>query len=94
MATLPIFIAELHIIRHGLGIHEKQVKGYPDIPVTLGHHLRKRRLDLGLTQREVSARFGVSPTPYNYWEANRFKPRVDKWPEIIRFLGYDPRPVG
>jgi transcriptional regulator with XRE-family HTH domain len=33
---------------------------YPDALVTLGDHIRKRRLDLGLRQRDVAAQFGVN----------------------------------
>lgn len=93
MATLPIFACELHIPLRCLGPHEKQVKGYPESPSTLGQHLRKRRLDLGLTQEQVAARFGISVTSYNYWEADRIDPKIAQWPEITRFLGRDPSPA-
>ena len=34
--------------------------GYPTHPKTLGDHLRKQRLDLGISQRELGGRLGVS----------------------------------
>lgn len=68
------------------------MKGYPAAPTTLGEHLRKRRLDLRETQEQAAARFGISFTAYNGWEANRIAPNSAKWPEVIRFLGYDPTP--
>jgi transcriptional regulator with XRE-family HTH domain len=71
----------------------KQVKGYPDAPKTLGEHLRKRRLDLRETQAQAAARFGISSTAYNGWEADRIAPNISKWPEVVRFLGYDPTPA-
>ena len=93
MATLPIFWATIRASLHCLGPHEKQVKGYPETPGTLGEHLRKRRLDLRQTQEQVAARFHVSFTSYNGWEADRIAPNFAKWPELIRFLGYDPSPT-
>lgn len=92
MVSLPIFIAHIQASRCCLGPHEKQAKNYPENPKTLGEHLRKRRLDLYQTQEQVAMRFGVSVTTYIYWEANHVVPKVDKWPKIVQFLGYDPSP--
>lgn len=92
MATLPIFIAHIQFSRCCLGPHEKRAKNYPENPRTLGEHLRKRRLNLYQTQEQVSMRFRISVTAYNYWEADRIAPKVNKWPEVVRFLGYDPSP--
>ena len=78
---------------HCPGPHDKQVKGYPETPRSLGEHLRKRRLDLGQTQVQAAARFGISVTAYNGWEAGRIAPEIAKWPEVVRFLGYDPSPA-
>jgi transcriptional regulator with XRE-family HTH domain len=92
MATLPIFWATIRAPLHCLGPHEKQVKGYPAAPTTLGEHLRKRRLDLRETQAQAAARFGISSTAYNGWEGDRIVPNIAKWPDVVRFLGYDPSP--
>ena len=90
MGTLPFFWATIRAPLHCLGPHEKRVKGYPDAPKTLGEHLRKSRLDLGETQEQAASRFGVTFTSYNGWEADRIAPKVCQWPEMVRFLGYDP----
>jgi transcriptional regulator with XRE-family HTH domain len=51
-------------------------KGYPVPPVTIGEHLRKRRLDLGLLQSQVAERIGVTPSTVWNWEHGRLpKPR-------------------
>lgn len=39
------------------------------MPLSLGQHLRKRRLNRAQTQHEVAAHFGISFTAYNRWEA-------------------------
>ncbi len=65
---------------------------YPTKLVTVGNHIRKRRLDLGLLQREVATKVGISNQTLQYWEAGRHEPEFRYLPAIIRFLGYDPRP--
>ena len=59
-------------------------------PKTLGEHLRRRRMDLGLRQSDVAARIGVGPQTVNYWENGHFNPEVQFVPNIVAFLGYDP----
>jgi transcriptional regulator with XRE-family HTH domain len=60
-------------------------------PVTLGDHLRRRRLELGLYQKDVAAEIGVTASTIWNWEHGwtvdwRYLPRV------IVFLGYNPIP--
>ncbi len=63
---------------------------YPRTLKTLGNHLRKRRLDLNLLQKDVAQRLGVcDPSVYN-WENNITKPAIKYIPKIIEFLGYVP----
>lgn len=66
--------------------------GYPRGINTLGDHLRKRRLDLGLLQREVAERIGVDPATVTNRELRHVAPEFRWLPAIIDFLGYDPRP--
>jgi transcriptional regulator with XRE-family HTH domain len=63
---------------------------YPRELNTLGNHLRKRRLDLKLTQKDVAEKLGVDKTTVQFWENNRVKPSLRLIPKIIEFLGYDP----
>lgn len=92
MATLPIFTALIQAPWRCLGPHEKRMKHYPESPSTLGEHLRKRRLDLGMTQEQAAMHFGVTVVSYKSWEGDRNSPGIGKWPGIIDFLGYDPSP--
>lgn len=64
--------------------------GYPQTLKNLGDHLRKRRLDLKLLQKEVAKKIGVDETSIYYWENNRVKPSLTYIPKIIEFLGYIP----
>ncbi len=57
---------------------------------TLGDHLRKKRLDLKLLQREVTKRLGVNPTSIYNWENNTSTLKVSYIPRIVEFLGYAP----
>jgi transcriptional regulator with XRE-family HTH domain len=67
--------------------------GYPRVSRHIGDHLRKRRLDLNLLQREVAERLGASPAAITNWELGHTAPALAWMPHIIRFLGYDPRPM-
>ncbi|MEW6324773.1 MAG: helix-turn-helix transcriptional regulator [Nitrospirota bacterium] len=64
-------------------------KGYPVAPRTLGEHVRKRRLDLGLYQAQVAERIGVTKSTVYNWERGR-EPARQHQAKIIEFLGYWP----
>ena len=64
---------------------------YPTELRSIGDHLRKRRLDLGLLQKEVALQIGVDEATIFNWEAGAASPGLRALPEVIRFLGYDPR---
>lgn len=59
---------------------------------TLGDHIRKRRLDLGLMQKEAAEQIGVSDATIYNWERNATSPTAHAMPAVLRFLGYDPFP--
>ena len=63
---------------------------YPAELNTLGDHIRKRRLDLGLTQCEVAEKLGVTESTVWNWEASHSSPQLRFIPRIIAFLGYSP----
>jgi transcriptional regulator with XRE-family HTH domain len=56
---------------------------------TLGDHIRKRRLEFGLLQREVADLLGADPQSVNAWERNYRQPSLRLLPAIRAFLGYD-----
>ncbi len=63
---------------------------YPIELKTHGDHIRWRRLDLGLLQREVAERLGVSEASVWQWERSRTTPPPRYIPRIYDFLGYCP----
>jgi transcriptional regulator with XRE-family HTH domain len=63
---------------------------YPRTLKTLGDHIRKRRLDLSLQQKDVSQILGVSEASIWYWEKSLISPSLHHIPKIIEFLGYVP----
>jgi transcriptional regulator with XRE-family HTH domain len=65
---------------------------YPKEINTLGDHLRTRRLDLKLLQREVAEQIGVDETTITGWERNTTTPLIRFMPAIVQFPGYDPLP--
>ena len=67
-------------------------RGYPTELRTLGDHIRKRRLDLGLWQRTVAKQLGVRSETLRLWEHGLARPLARHYSRIVRFLGYDPEP--
>jgi len=67
---------------------------YPKELKTLGDHIRKRRLDLGLFQKQVAEQIGVTESTIFNWESNETQPPNRHVPRIIAFLGYNPIVTG
>lgn len=62
-----------------------------DKPVTLGDHLRNRRVALGfLHQKDVANFLKISKATVYNWENNRSSPSLYQIPKVIKFLGYYP----
>lgn len=67
-----------------------KAKPFKDNPITLGDHLRKRRHELKLQQKQIAKRLKINQWTYIKWETNRVEPETRYWPRIIAILGYDP----
>jgi len=70
---------------------KKPVSGnYPKELSTLGDHLKKRRLDLKMLQKEVAAILNTTVCSYRNWEKNWRNPSFQHMSSIIKFLKYVP----
>ena len=65
---------------------------YAREPKTLGEHLKKRRYELELRQKDAAGRLEISQSTYITWETYGAEPEIRYWPRIVAFLGYDPVP--
>ena len=87
------FLYYTHLKRHSFSIQipleKQQLPGYPEFPITVGEHIRKKRMDLGLLQREVADIIGVTESSIWNWEHGT-EPELQYNPKIIKFLGYIP----
>jgi len=63
---------------------------YPKEPVTLGEHIRKKRMDLNLNQIDVARYMDIEEETIGNWERNLTVPQIKYYPKIIDFLGYSP----
>ena len=64
-------------------------------PRTIGDHIKKRRQELGLTQKQVAEVLATTQFSVIHWEKNAFQPnRPALLRRVIAFLGYDPLPHG
>jgi DNA-binding XRE family transcriptional regulator len=83
MDSLPI----CHIVLKAV---KPERKPYPKELKTYGDHLRKKRLDLNLSQPQVAKIINVTTDSITNWELNRGTPNLTLIPKIISFLGYTP----
>ena len=67
---------------------------YPVYPQTTGEHIRKKRLDLKLYQKDVAKILGVQTATVWNWEKGGREPDLRWIPQIISFLGYIPFSIG
>ena len=63
--------------------HRKELK-------TIGDRIRKRRLDLGLRQRDLAQLLGVHVTTVTNWEVGHSQPVLRYLPGLMRFLAPAP----
>jgi len=75
------------LYHRGLFFHACLPKGHIK---SLGDHIKKKRLDLKIFQKEAAKKIGVDETTIWLWENNRVEPSISFIPKIIGFLGYIP----
>jgi len=63
---------------------------YPKHLKALGNHIRAKRLDLGLLQKDVAGIIGVTTDTITNWEKGRNQPMHWHYLKINKFLGYSP----
>ncbi len=71
-----------------------RAKDYSETPQSLGEHLKKRRRELGLLQREVAETMAVSTATAANWEKGKATPTPAQFRPVLDFLGYDPTSEG
>ena len=78
----------LHVHLRG---QERPSAEYPAEIQTLGDHIRKHQLDLGLLQKQVAVQLPTTPRAHN-WESGHISPGFWYFSAIRLFLGYLPIP--
>jgi ribosome-binding protein aMBF1 (putative translation factor) len=57
---------------------------------TLAEHLRKQRLNRGLTQKQAAAQIGTTHYTLSEWELGKATPRRSCRRKLVAWLGFDP----
>jgi len=65
---------------------QERIKGYPVKLEHIGDYLRKKRLECGITIKELAEMFKVSKETILNWEFGRKKPSKRLLQKIIEFL--------
>lgn len=68
----------------------KVLTKFNKVPITVGDHIRKARIERQLFQREVADIIGISEDCLTNWENNRCSPQNKYKEKITLFLGYTP----
>jgi transcriptional regulator with XRE-family HTH domain len=68
-------------------------QGYSKEPQTIGNHIRNRRLELKLTQKQAGDTIGVHHSTVLAWETGKKVPYAKHLAKIEQFLGYEPPKV-
>jgi transcriptional regulator with XRE-family HTH domain len=87
---LPSCCRTLTAAKSQVTIYDKERKGYPKDLRRIGDHIRRKRLDAGLTLDQVAVLLGVSRSLIHGWEKHRRWPVGEIRKRLIAFLGYDP----
>lgn len=87
---LPFCYFTLKTSRTAVRLRKLVQKGFKIRPVTLGQHLRSRRLILKLTQTQAAERLNTLREHYERWKRDEVAPTASFWPRLIGFLGSYP----
>jgi DNA-binding XRE family transcriptional regulator len=91
MAALPIWEIRIVVPSPIYPYRWKCTQAVPKEQVTIGDHLKGRRLERHLFQADLAESFGVDVASVRNWESNRSQPAKRFIAPIIRWLGYNPR---
>jgi DNA-binding XRE family transcriptional regulator len=64
-------------------------KAYPKELTTIGDAIRKRRLDLGLLQKDVAKIVGCDKTTILNWERGHTHPSANHMPQVMIFMAHN-----
>jgi DNA-binding transcriptional regulator YiaG len=83
MLMLPFY-------RYLKSIKKPFIKRYNLNPQAIGEHIRKKRIESGLLQKDLAVVLNTCEDTVTGWESQRSKPVISWYPKIIQFLGYYP----
>ena len=71
-------------------VYRRLWRGIGAEPRTIGEHLRRKRVDMGLTNVELAHILAVAYQTVERWEHNRCPMKPKHRAKVVAFLGYDP----
>jgi transcriptional regulator with XRE-family HTH domain len=75
-------------------VYRRLQLGVAGTPETLGEHLRRVRVDRGLTNVQTALMLGVAYQTVERWEHNRRAISAKNRSKVLAFLGFDPDEAG
>jgi DNA-binding XRE family transcriptional regulator len=71
------------------GAKKPKDSAYPAELRPVGDHIRARRLDFGLFQKDGAKEIGVTTDTITNWKNGDSTATLKSWPKVTRFLGYE-----
>ena len=71
-------------------VYRRLARAIVDEPKTLGEHLRRKRVDMGITNVQLAQILRVAYQTVEKWEHNRVPVGPKSRAKVVAFLGYDP----
>jgi ribosome-binding protein aMBF1 (putative translation factor) len=66
-------------------------KSFPVTLTTLGDHIKAKRVEKDLTQRELAQMMDIGRALLQRWERDRKLPDQEDWQKLVEILGVDAR---
>ena len=90
MALLGIRDRVLKVKIPTSSVYRRLWRGIGAEPKTIGEHMRRKRVDMGLTNVELAQILAVAYQTVERWEHNRCPMKPKHRAKVVAFLGYDP----
>jgi ribosome-binding protein aMBF1 (putative translation factor) len=89
LALLGFCHRQIKASRSHIPVERSPRKAFPTTLNTLGDHIKAKRVEKGLTQRQLAQMLGIGRALLQRWECDCQVPNQKDWHTLVDFLGLD-----
>jgi DNA-binding transcriptional regulator YiaG len=89
LALLGFCHRQIKASRAHIPVERSPRKAFPTTVKTLGDHIKAKRVEKGLTQRELAQTMNVCRDYIQDWERDRRMPSAGDWKKLVEILGLE-----